>query len=735
MKIALLITFISLSFRILFGQEKLTVAGRLYNEESKQPVPYANIVVKNTFIGTTSDENGSFSLQLEAGDYTLQIFHVVYYEKEVPISLKQGKNIHLSIALNEKTEQLGVITVQARRDAAPSGFYLKPYSVINAPAIGEPDVVRVAAMLPGITQINDYKAELNIRGGHADQNQFILDGVEVFNPQHVMGMFSAFNLWAVEDIRIYTARFPAEYSGRLSGVISLNSKMAQKKPYTRAHLSLLSSGIALTRKWNKTGLLFAARRTYLDLATKLFGGNFPFNFYDINLKLTQNLTDAWKISAIGFLNTDRMDADPSLSKWGNRMAALKLYKQRDGTVKKMTLFYTGFFSSAEEGGGSSFINNDFNISGLLLEYRRIFSKTIVRFGLSFKKNQSAYKWYLQGNLNADKIFYPGAPQAFNEKQSTDLMEGWYGQDFLFLPRFPLTIKLRYILQDYKQSYLAPGLFLDWQILPRLTVTSGAERTFQFFAAGSEALEFNAPSPLFITDKPLSADLFTLGAVWQLGLDYQLKSELFYKNFHSLVKLNASAGSYPAFLSGSGRAYGADIVFEKLRGRITFQFAYSYLSALLWFNNVSSKPNWDVPHAFKGLVGFRFGRTWLFNAAFTYRSGNLYQNALAMFYASGATGDRNYSRTDFNLVTPYFILENTPSTRFNPYTRLDLALRKKYKAKHFDWTLYIQVQNITFADNPLRIDFRERYFGGTPNQDEGITMSIPILPSVGAEFEF
>ena len=735
MKLFILLTSIILLPQYLISREHIILTGTLYNEHNNEPVPYANIVVKGTYLGTSSDEKGVFTLNLEAGDYVLEIYHVVYYKKEVPVSLKPGKELEISIVLKEKTEQLGVITVQAEYDKTPSHFSLKPFSAINAPAIGEPDVVRIAAMLPGITQINDYRAELNIRGGHADQSQFILDGIEVFHPQHVMGMFSAFNVWAIEDINVYTARFPVEYSGRLSGVIALNSKTPRVKAYTRAHISLLSSGIALTRKWHNTGLLFAARRTYLDLAAKLFGSDFPFNFYDLNLKITQEFLDDWDLIALGFLNTDRMNTDPSESKWGNRMASFKLRKQKNGSSKKLSLFYSNFFSNAEDGRGPSFIKNNFFTYGLTLEYHKVYAKTVVNFGLTFKKNQSAYNWDLQDELNAENIFYPGAPQAFKQKQSTDLIEGWYNQNFLFMPHIPLTLKLQYHLQDYTRSYFAPGLFLDWQALPHLTLMSGAERTYQFFAAGSEALEFDAPSPLFIIDKPLSAYLFTLGAVFRFGQDYHIKSEIYYKNFHSLVKLDATAEYYPAFLSGSGRSYGADMVFEKLRGRITFQLAYSYSNTSLQFNDVSSKPNWDVPHAFKGLVGFRFGRTWLFNAAFTYRSGNLYQNALAMFYGAGSNTKNIYGQTDYNQVTPYFILEKAPTARFSPYTRLDLALRKKYKARYFDWTLYIQVQNITFADNPLRVDFRERYFSGTPNQDEGITMSIPILPSVGAEFEF
>ncbi|HID39621.1 MAG TPA: TonB-dependent receptor, partial [Calditrichaeota bacterium] len=277
MKSVILILTLFFCIRTLLSAENGVISGKLYNEQTNKPVAYANLIVKDSYLGASSDESGTFTIQLPAGKYILQIYHVVYYPKEIPVTVTPGQKVCLSIALEEKTEQLGVITVQAERNAAPSHFALKPYSVINAPAVGEPDVVRVAAMLPGIMQNNDYRAELNIRGGHADQTQFLLDGIEVFHPQHLQGMFGAFNLWAMENIDIYTARFPAEYAGRLSGIIALESKRPTKEAYTKANLSLLSMGLALTRQWGNTSLLFAARRTYLDLIARMLNSKISYN--------------------------------------------------------------------------------------------------------------------------------------------------------------------------------------------------------------------------------------------------------------------------------------------------------------------------------------------------------------------------------------------------------------------------------------------------------------------------
>ncbi len=736
MKTIICLFFIVLSAQTLQAQKASVIKGQLYDEQSKAPVAYANVVVKNSFMGTSSGENGFFEILLPPGDYVLQIYHVVYYPKEISLTVKPDSGITLSVYLQEKTEQLGMITVQGQSWQAPSQFVLKPFSIINAPAVGEPDLVRTAAMLPGITMVNDYRSELNIRGGHTDQNQFLLDGIEVFYPQHVMGMFSAFNIWALEDIDIYSARFPAQFSGRLSGVIALKTKIPTIKTYAKANISLISSGIALSRKWKTTGVLFAARRTYLDLITGLFGTKFPYNFYDLNLKVEQALWNDWHITASVYFNTDKQDIDQAYSDWGNRVGSVKLCKKTTDYKKFLTAYYSAFYSEAGDAAlSSSFIRNNLSISGLSYNYEKLFSKSYLKAGLAYKNYRVDYNWFLEEPINPGTIFYPGAPPVYAHSQSLSLIEAWFGTDLLYLPRFPLSFKLRYHLKDIKQAYIAQGFHLDWNVSHRLTLTTGAERVYQFIAAGAQALELSAPSPLFITDKPIAVDQYTVGGVYKFDLNFQIKSELYYKRFHSFTRLDIDAVAYPSFEYGKAYAYGAELSLEKLRGRITFQLSYSYLNAMLRFDGPDYKPAWDVPHAFKGLLGFRFGRTWLFNAAFIYRSGNLYKNAEAMFYAAGSAADHEYSRTDYDHISRHFIKEPFATTRFEPYTRLDLALRKKYQAKYFNWTLYIQVQNITWADNPLRIDYRERYGTGHAYSDGGITMSIPILPSVGAEFEF
>ena len=64
----------------------------------------------------------------------------------------------------------------------------------SVPALlGETDVLKTIQLLPGIQGGYEGTSGLNVRGGSADQNLVLLDGVPVYNSAHAFGLFSIFN--------------------------------------------------------------------------------------------------------------------------------------------------------------------------------------------------------------------------------------------------------------------------------------------------------------------------------------------------------------------------------------------------------------------------------------------------------------------------------------------------------------------------------------------------------------
>ncbi len=54
----------------------------------------------------------------------------------------------------------------------------------------ETDIFRTLQYVPGVNSTGDVTAKYYVRGGSGDQNQILLNGVEIYNPFHSLGLFS-----------------------------------------------------------------------------------------------------------------------------------------------------------------------------------------------------------------------------------------------------------------------------------------------------------------------------------------------------------------------------------------------------------------------------------------------------------------------------------------------------------------------------------------------------------------
>ncbi len=734
----LYIAFTIFLLNLFFSSNRIVaqtiIKGRITELKTNIPIPYTNIIIKGTFNGTTSNKQGFYKLKLNSGKHRLIVSHIAYKNYQKEFEINKNDTLVFNISLKKKTEQLGVVAVYGKTKEPNSKFSFNSNSAKNLPSLGEPDLIRIVSFLPGVVQTNDFKTTLNIRGGHSDQNQFLLDGIEVFNPQHMNGIFSAFNLWGLENIDVYAGNFPAKFSGKLSGIISTQT-ISPKQPNTiKANLSLVSTTVLATHKWGNTFAALSGRRTYIDFITSLFGSTFPFKFYDINLKVNHKFSEQFDIDLIGYTNVDSDNQENSDASIGNLLGGLHLNYNFDNYKNSLTFSQTKYFINNKintKTNNKTFNIND-NLKEINLRYDGELTKNIfhLTYGVIFHKYKISHKWNTKNNNNLNNAFHTGLPANFNFTDHSDLLSFYLSSSWIIKDHFFVKGIFRYhFFRNMK--YLSPGISLDWNILSNLKFNLSAQKNYQFIAAGIEGRELTLSAPLYLLESPMKARIYTCGIDFEPFEGYRTRTEFYYKSFDKIIKLNEDDKKYPAFESGKGKAFGLDIFIEKNIGRITFQLAYSYLNVAVNYKNKWVKPAWDIPHSFKGLVGFRLGRTWLVNTALTYRSGSPYLNAIGSFWGIGGNKSNTYFATYYNNLRRYAILSKNNYLRLSSYFRLDFALRKKYKNKYFDWILYIQVQNITFHRNELRKNWQESFKSNSDKTD----VSLPIIPSVGVEFEF
>ncbi|NIM49999.1 MAG: TonB-dependent receptor [Gemmatimonadales bacterium] len=232
-------------------------------------------------------------------------------------------------------------TIERRRFeslAQSSTMSLDKSAIETTPTLAEPDVARTVQLLPGTVAKNDFYVGFNVRGGEADQNLIRLDGITVFNPSHVGGLFSTFDQAAIDRLDFITGGFPAHFGGRMSSVLDVQLRRGSPEHRLHGNLSLLSSKVMLEGPVGSTGVnyMVGARRSYVDLLTAPFPGTgVPYYFADALAKVTTPLPTGGIASLTAYWGRDALDwpfieAEPGRDgvdievTWGNRLAGLSV---------------------------------------------------------------------------------------------------------------------------------------------------------------------------------------------------------------------------------------------------------------------------------------------------------------------------------------------------------------------------------------------------------------------------
>ncbi len=264
------------SFARSSGPEAGTLAGKVVAVSSKEGIAGARVSVDGTKMGATADAEGNYSItDIPPGVYTVVVRILGFEEfRAVAIRIEPGKTTQLPIQLIESVIPLKEIQVTAGRakraqDIRASFFSLTPTQTRTLPGVAE-DVMRSLQAIPGVLSVNDFTAQLVIRGSGPDQNLIVMDDIEVFNPYRLYGLISMFNPETVSDISLITGGFPAKYGDRLSAVLDVSNREGEMQSQLHGSLnaSITNANVVLSGglPFNLNGsYIMSARRTYYDL--------------------------------------------------------------------------------------------------------------------------------------------------------------------------------------------------------------------------------------------------------------------------------------------------------------------------------------------------------------------------------------------------------------------------------------------------------------------------------------
>lgn len=278
--------------------------GRVLDAESGESLPGANVRLPDTATGTQTDAKGVFTLRGRwRGETSLRVSYLGYQTTEVailPVEEVTEKTPKTTIRLPIATQEMPVAVIREfttdmlKTDPAKAKYTFRPERIPTLPGWGEPDVFRSLQLLPGISAADGSAANLNIRGGTADQNLYLLDGIPIYQAGHFFGQYSAFNPHVVKSVDVFRGGFAAQYGGRLSGVIDITSKpdfVDRTRIGVGLNLVNAHAFAEIPLHGEKSALLLGARRSYTDVLEsftydRLFGAVFQ------NGRIQENQRDA-----------------------------------------------------------------------------------------------------------------------------------------------------------------------------------------------------------------------------------------------------------------------------------------------------------------------------------------------------------------------------------------------------------------------------------------------------------
>jgi len=768
--------------------QEVTISGHIKDKSTGEVLIGVNVYLKKSSVGTASNAYGFYSLTVPDSRETLVFSYVGYQPKEFDLELQNDTT--LNVELTQQTKDIEEVVVSSKREDENirstdiSVEKLDNRTIKKIPVLmGEADMIKTLQLMPGVKSMGSMSSGMSIRGGSRDQNLLLLDEAPVYSAEHLSGLFSVFNNDAVKNVELYKANIPARYGGRLSSLIDIRMKDGNSKKFSGAGgIGLISSRLTLEGPIvkDKSSFVVSGRRTYTDLAVDLFKEinndddiqDFPLYFYDLNMKANYRIDNNNRLYASGYFGRDKFsyemgEGNSSEFDWGNYTTTFRwnhVFNQK--LFSNLTLIASNYdyllenqFSAGEEENTYSFEYKAFvKDYSLKMDFGYYLNDlNTIRFGM-----QSTFHDFNLGQVNGkqgDQEFDLQLPKTksiesgiylSNEQKLGDNLSLNYGVRYsLFQNIGSATVNVvdgdynvigeeNYDNGEIYQTYqnLEPRVAMTYVLSGDQSVKASYSRTSQYIFIASNSRRGN-PLDVWMSAnpniKPQTGDQYSTG-YYRNFLDNKIETsfDIYYKEMHNQVAFKAFAE--PQFNPnieedlrfGKGRAYGAELMIKRPKGRLSGWISYSYSTSELKINDIQHK-GWypspfDRPHDLNIVAMYDLTNRISISANWSYKTGRPL-NAPSARYEYGG------------VVAPYYSGRN--QDRMPDYHQLDLSITIKNKEKasqliNGEWV--ISVNNAYARKNADALFFQQEEYNSYETKAKKVSY-YTIFPSVSYNFKF
>ena len=302
-------------------KKKVKLSGSITNFKTGMPIEGLQVYCQEAGVGTVTDKNGSFELELPKGHNTVSIKGIDIEDTYRNFMLYTDGIARIDLEEDDHTlEEIVVVSgFMANTASTQVGMEkFKPALLKNIPlALGELDVLKMVQTLPGIKSVGEASSGFNVRGGASDQNLILFNNATLYNPSHLFGIFSAFNSDMIDNAELFKSSIPAQYGGRISSVLNITPKEADfEKWHGAMSVGILTSkgNLEIPIVKNHVSLLLSGRTTYSDWMLKMLPEKSGYKdgsagFYDLGGILTYKINKMHKVKVNGYYSSDRFAFD------------------------------------------------------------------------------------------------------------------------------------------------------------------------------------------------------------------------------------------------------------------------------------------------------------------------------------------------------------------------------------------------------------------------------------------
>jgi len=750
----------------------VTLKGKVTDSKTGEPMGGVKLTVQEPYSAITTDEDGEYMINLPSGRVQLDIsgFNI----KDSRRQLMLFGDGSLNIVLVEEPFQLGEVTVTAGKLDNVKSIQLgveklQIEKIKNIPmAFGELDLLRVIQTLPGVKTVGEASTGYNVRGGATDQNLILLNDGTIYNPNHMFGFFTAFSSEMLSEAEIYKSSIPARFGGRISSVLDIKGKEANKEKFTgSAGLGLVTSKLNLEIPVIKerTSILLNGRTTYSDWILKQLPKKSGYkggkaDFYDLGATISHSINKKNNLNIYGYYSHDHFSFSKEEKYSYNNMNASAKWRSILGE-KLIANFAVGYDHYDYENSESTNASTAFKLS---FDINQVFAKADFVYDLDKHKLDFGFKSMLY-DLNSGKYQPLGDSSLvrYDKLQADKGLETaiYLGDEWEITPKFSVGAGIRYSIfnalgprtyynyntnmlpyestitdtltagsGDVFKTYHGPEFRLSARYIigTNLSVKAGFNTMRQYIHKLSNTVIMSPTDTWKLSDTNIRPQKGWQAATgiyfdtpkkdWEMSLEVYYKHMSDYLDYRGGAKLLMNHHIETDVINTEGYAYGVELSVKKTVGKLNGWASYTYSRTYLRQNDkLIEKPinngewyptDYDKPHDLKVIANYKFTQRYSVSVNLDYSTGRPTTIPAGKYY-------------DQSLNNTFVYYTDRNSYRIPDYFRTDISFNIEPSHKLSLLThssISIGVYNVTGRKNVYSI-----YYISDGKSIKGYQMSI------------